>query len=192
MWKTLIEDGDYEINEEGAIRRKDNKRVRKTPVCGRGYCVIKLRRDSPTYYLHRLVAEHFVANDDPENKTAVNHIDGDRLNNKAENLEWVTYKENSNHYYQKTYKKKEHKRKVGEEVPILQMDKNGNILQRFSSITFAAKKIGISVGFPAKAVRGERPSAGGYFWKIDKGSTTMREENPSSPAQDTQLSDDIV
>ena len=34
MWKTLIEDEDYEISEEGTIRRKDNKRVRKTPIAG--------------------------------------------------------------------------------------------------------------------------------------------------------------
>ena len=191
MWKTLIEDEDYEISEEGTIRRKDNKRVRKTPICGRGYCVIKLRRESPTYNLHRLVAEHFVINDDPENKTAVNHIDGNRLNNKAENLEWVTYKENSIHYFQETYKKRKSNKKLGK-VPVLQMDKDGKILQHFPSISSAAKAVGISSGFLGKAVRGERPSAGGYFWKIDKGSTTMREGNPSSPAQDTQLSDDIV
>ena len=60
MWKVLLEDNDYEISEKGFIRRRDNQHIRKTPIGARGYCVIKLRLKGPTYYLHRLVAEHFV------------------------------------------------------------------------------------------------------------------------------------
>lgn len=46
--------------------------------------------------IHRLVALHFIENDDP-NKTIVNHKDSNRLNNHYTNLEWVTYKENADH-----------------------------------------------------------------------------------------------
>ena len=48
-------------------------------------------------YIHRLVAEHFVPNDDPKNKIIVHHKDGDRLNANATNLEWVTYSYNNTH-----------------------------------------------------------------------------------------------
>ena len=53
------------------------------------------------YSLHRLVAEHFVENDDRVNKTTVNHIDGDRNNNKSSNLEWCSYSANLQHAYDK-------------------------------------------------------------------------------------------
>lgn len=47
--------------------------------------------------LHRLVAFAFCDNDDPEHKTQVNHINENKLDNRAQNLEWVTPKQNTNH-----------------------------------------------------------------------------------------------
>lgn len=47
--------------------------------------------------VHRIVAQYFVPNPDPEHKTYVNHIDGNPENNHYMNLEWVTAKENTQH-----------------------------------------------------------------------------------------------
>ena len=46
------------------------------------------------FRVHRLVAAAFIPN--PENKPCIDHIDGDRANNHADNLRWVTVKENQN------------------------------------------------------------------------------------------------
>ena len=63
------------------------------------YMRISLKRKSDSRYedilLHRLVAEAFIPNID--NKLQVNHIDEDKTNNRADNLEWCTNKENHNH-----------------------------------------------------------------------------------------------
>jgi len=50
-----------------------------------------------TVRLHRAVATAFVPN--PDNLPEVNHIDGDKLNNRASNLEWATHKQNMEHAY---------------------------------------------------------------------------------------------
>ncbi len=64
-----------------------------------GYMRVKLSLDSGVQRerIHRLVAKAFL--DNPDNKPVVNHIDGDKQNNKAENLEWCTYSENEYHSY---------------------------------------------------------------------------------------------
>lgn len=66
-----------------------------------GYHSVLLSKDTvkSTIQLHRIVAKAFLPN--PDNKRVVNHIDGDKLNNRADNLEWVSYRENSCHYYAK-------------------------------------------------------------------------------------------
>lgn len=64
---------------------------------GKGYLIVSLRKQGKrkNHYVHRLVAMAFVEN--PDSKKYINHIDFNKHNNNASNLEWCTQKENTNH-----------------------------------------------------------------------------------------------
>lgn len=73
--------------------------IMSSRVMNEGYERIQYTVNGKLIYrnVHRLVALAWVENDDPDNKLFVNHIDGNKLNNNADNLEWVTHRENIIH-----------------------------------------------------------------------------------------------
>lgn len=89
----------YQISANGEIKNK--KRLMKPAIDSNGYYQIHLSKNgkSKKIRVHRLVAEHFIAK--PLDKNQVNHIDGNKLNNNINNLEWVTPSENIRHAWEK-------------------------------------------------------------------------------------------
>ena len=74
IWQVLNENDKYEVSDSGLIRRIDTKRILSGCITS-GYHSVKLTFDNSKqqrFYVHRLVAEHFINNPDPKNKTFVN------------------------------------------------------------------------------------------------------------------------
>lgn len=117
LWKPLLEYKGIEVSSIGRIRKAANKRRKQRvltefPKDRDGYCRCSVQRLDGTYTsqpVHRLVAKAFI--DNPENKSYVNHIDGNRTNNRVDNLEWSTPRENVLHSF------KYGNRKICKEVP---------------------------------------------------------------------------
>ena len=90
----------YYVSKCGAIYSTFIKRLLRVPPQTDGYLQTQFTIDGGTrkrLQVHRLVALQFVPNPDPERKLYVNHRNGNKLDNRARNLEWVTAKENDTH-----------------------------------------------------------------------------------------------
>ena len=107
IWKDIPNyEGSYQASSLGRLRRillRDGKIEHSSlmKLCnhGRGYYCTRFSKNNikKIALAHRMVAMAFIENNDHENKWYINHKDGNKKNNRVENLEWVTPKENSAH-----------------------------------------------------------------------------------------------
>lgn len=88
----------YMVSNMGRVYSLLVKRVLKTCVSNRGYELVCLKNKDgkrKQYTIHRIVAQVFVSN--PNNYPIINHKDENKLNNRADNLEWCTYSYNNSY-----------------------------------------------------------------------------------------------
>lgn len=163
-WRdTYIYGEQYEVSDTGSVRNKITGHILIPQEDKKGYLRVRLslHNKKATAKVHRLVAVAFIPN--PEGKPQVNHKNTDKHNNRVSNLEWVTNGENQIHAY-KTGLNYVTGRAGRRKIPVTMIDDNGEILNRFESISEAGRITGIEKRNIEKVVRGERLKAGGYRW----------------------------
>lgn len=184
IWKDIKDyEGIYQISNLGRIktlaktvRKWDGtarraEQILKPIVQKSGYCHIGLWRNGKCKQsrMHRLVAQAFCINDDPKSKTQVNHLNENKQDNRAENLEWVTPRENT--LYGNCIEKRTANRNelaTNKRLKVACFDIKTNCLVKFfNSIASASLWCGVSKndGHITQCCKGKQKTAYGYRWQ---------------------------
>lgn len=156
-------EGLYQASTYGRIKsipRNGTKGcIIKQVITSNGYYRTKLSKNNVTknHFVHRLIAITFIPN--YNNKETINHKDENKLSNLVSNLEWLSLKENINYG---THNKRT---ALGESLPVIQLDYNGNIIKKYTSITDVYNLNGYHISNICSCCRGKIKTAYGYIWK---------------------------
>ena len=171
-WRDVVGyEGLYQVSSMGRVKSLERKvpkgygertvkeRILKPKTNRYGYLIVGLYAGGKRkmFFVHRLVCQAF--HDNPENKLDVNHINENKTDNRACNLEWSTRKENCNHGTRNV------RMAIAKSRPIAQYTLNGKLLKVWPS----AKEVGRQTGFSrrniCKAAKGNYKQAYGFRWK---------------------------
>lgn len=181
IWKPITGfEGLYEISNFGRVKslskkvksrwgyRTTSERILKPRFDGRkNYYKVYLGANHE-FQVHRLVAQAFIPN--PKNKPQVNHKNGNKIDNRVDNLEWVTIGENGKHAFLNGLWKPAWKGIKGSNSyfakKVNQYNLDGTFIKTWGSIVEIEQSLGISEPSISQCCNGKTKKSHGYIWKF--------------------------
>lgn len=150
-------EGLYQASIDGDVKSLRTGKILRPGKNNRGYLYVNLYKDGKckTYKVHRLVAQTWLPN--PNNLPCINHISEIKTDNRVENLEWCTVKENNNWG---THNERVAKTKS---KPVVALNKREQIVHVFPSAKEAGRN-GYDQGTVAACCLGKRKTHKGLVW----------------------------
>ena len=179
IWKSLEFLGypEYEVSNFGNVKSLPRNTTKGGIMkqfkncCGYLYVSLCNNNKHKKFTIHRLVALTFLENDNPTEKTQVNHLDENKENNHVDNLCWCSCIENNNFGTRneragKTISQaKKGKPQYKLRKPILQHTLNGEFVREWDSATTASEELNICRQHITACCKGKRNKCGGYIWR---------------------------
>lgn len=165
-WKKVNEYPNFSVSNKGRVRNNLTGNILKPRKDRAGYEYVAYSRvegKQKSLSVHRLVAIAFIPN--PLNKSTVNHINGVHNDNRVENLEWATPREQNLHRYHTLglYMSERGKQSLSSKrKKKVKRIEDGKI---YNSITEASKECGVVISSISLCLTGRYKTAGGYHWK---------------------------
>jgi len=157
-------EGLYRVSNMGRVLGLRKNTMLKPQSRRHGYLCVWLYKDGKTEQMsvHRLVASVFCPK--PYGHDEVNHINEDKTDNRAENLEWCTHFENS---IAGTRSKRISKANTNgkRSKRIVQLSMSGDFIAEFPSLAEAQRQLGYAAGNILRCIQGKYAHAYGYMWQ---------------------------
>lgn len=167
-YKQIPQFPEYELSDLGNVRNKKGKVLSATKD-QKGYRMVCLRKDgkSHTKRISKMVGILFVPN--PNNKSQVNHKNGIRWDDRADNIEWSTGSENINHAYQVLNRKGSQTGKKGGLSPfakkVVQLNINDSEVKIWDSLIEAANYFRVKRQSIKSCIEGKCKTIKNFKWK---------------------------